>query len=101
MIMFFGLALLYIFLISMFRFIQAKNMPAFDFAIVFFSFTLLLLVPLVFYSAMVCSLSFLFQKEENYFYFSLPISRISIFSVKFIQTYLHTAWMVFLGLIHF
>ncbi len=101
LIILFGLALLYIFLISMFHFIRVKNMPAFDFAIIFFSFTLLVLIPLVFYSAVVCSLSFFFQKEENYFYFSLPVNRVSVFSVKFIQTYIHTAWMGFLGLMAF
>jgi ABC-2 type transport system permease protein len=96
-----GLSLFYIFLISMFHFIQAKNMPAFDFALIFLSFSLLIFMPLVFYSAIVCSLSFLFQKEEIYFYFSLPVNRVYIFSVKFIQAYFHTAWMGFLGLVTF
>ena len=96
-----GVALLYIFLTSMFHFINARGLPVLDFAFVFLSFSLLVFLPLVFYSAVVCSLSFLFQKQENYFYFSLPVNRISVFSVKFLQTYFHTAWMVFLGLITF
>ena len=101
MIILCGLALMYIFLTSMFHFMNAKGLAVLDFAFVFLSFSLLVFLPLVFYSAVVCSLSFLFQKEENYFYFSLPINRISIFSVKFLQTYFHTAWMAFLCLMTF
>lgn len=101
MIILSGLALLYIFLTSMFRFINAKGLSVLDFAFIFLSFSLLVFLPLVFYSAVVCSLSFLFQKEENYFYFSLPVNRVSVFGVKFLQTYFHTAWMGFLGLVTF
>jgi len=100
-IVLFGLVLVYVFLNSMFNFIDKKGMPAFDFSFVFLSFSLLVLLPLIFYSAVVCSLSFLFQKEENHFYFSLPVSRVSVFTVKLLQTYLHTVWMSFLGLVTF
>jgi len=96
-----GLVLLYLFFTSMFRFIRLKGMSTFDFAFLFLSFSLVVFLPLLFYSAVVCSLSFLFQKEETFFYFSLPVKRVSVFIVKFLQTYFHTAWMTFLGLIVF
>lgn len=92
-----GLALIYFFLYSMFNFLAKKGFSPFDFAFTLSSFSLLIFLPLIFYSAIVCSLSFLFQKEEVHFYFSLPVSRISIFTVKFIQVYFHTTWMAFLG----
>lgn len=96
-----GLALFYIFLNAMFGFIDRKGMPAFDFAFVLLSFSLLVFLPLLVYSAIVCSLSFLFQKEELHFYFSLPVNRLSVFTIKFLQTYFHTNWMVFLGFFTF
>ncbi len=96
-----GLVLLYVFLRSIFDFIVSKNLPAFDFAFILFSFSLLVFLPLIFYSAIICSLSFLFQKEEIHFYFSLPVSKVFVFSVKFLQVYFHTVWMVFLGLLTF
>jgi ABC-2 type transport system permease protein len=96
-----GLALIYFFLYALFGFIARKGFPAFDFAFIFLSFMLLLLLPLVFYSGLICSLSFLFQKEENTFYFSLPVGSVSLFTVKFSQTYVHTAWMVFLAFMTF
>lgn len=101
LIIFSGVVLLYIFLRSMLNFISSRNLPAFDFVFILFSFSLLVLLPLIFYSAIICSLSFLFQKEEICFYFSLPISRVSVFSVKFLQVYFHAVWMVFLGLFAF
>ncbi len=96
-----GLVLLYVFLRSMFDFIGAKDLPAFDFAFILFSFSLLIFLPLIFYSAIICSLSFLFQKEEIQFYFSFPVGKVSVFSVKFLQVYFHAVWMVFLGLFIF
>lgn len=100
-IILFGLVLLYIFFNSMFSFIYKKDLPAFDFAFIFLSFSLLVFLPLIFYSAVVTSLSFLFQKEENQFYFSLPVNRLSIFTIKFFQTYFNTIWMGFLGFLTF
>lgn len=96
-----GLILLYVFLRAMLDFIVSKNLPAYDFAVIFFSFSLLVFLPLIFYSAIICSLSFLFQKEEIHFCFSLPVSKVSVFSVKFLQIYFHAVWMVFLGLVTF
>ncbi|GEM_PF-3053289 len=101
LIVLFGLVLIYIFLTTMFRFVAQKSLPALDFAFFFLSFTLLMFLPLIFYSAVVMTLSFLFQKEEVYFYFSFPVNRLSIFSVKFIQVYFYTCWMVFLGFMTF
>ncbi len=101
LIIFSGLVLLYVFLRSMLVFIGDKNLPAFDFAFILFSFSLLVFLPLIFYSAIICGLSFLFQKEEVCFYFSLPVSKVSVFGVKFFQVYFHAVWMVFLGLLTF
>jgi len=96
-----GLALLYFFLISMFDFATKRQMPAFDFACILLSFCLLVFLPLLTYSAIICALSFLFQKEEINFYFSLPVNRIQIFMIKFWQTFLHTTWMAFCGIFTF
>ncbi|MFH0791326.1 MAG: hypothetical protein V2A64_06825 [Candidatus Omnitrophota bacterium] len=96
-----ALSLLYIFLTVLFDFITKKGLPAFVFAFMFLSFSLLVFMPLLFYSAIVCSLSFLFQKEEIHSYFSLPINKLAIFTVKLLQTYFHTNWMVFLGFFTF
>lgn len=96
-----GLSLIYFFLNAMFRFIGSKGLPPFEFAFVLMSFSLLVFLPLVFYSAIVCSLSFLFQKEELHFYFSMSVNTLSVFTVKFLQTYFHTIWMAFLGFITF
>lgn len=96
-----GLAIFYVFLNVMFKFIGGKGLPAFDFAFILLSFSLLVFLPLVFYSAIVCSLSFLFQKEEIHFYFSMPVNRLAVFTVKLLQTYLHTNWMVFLAFLTF
>lgn len=96
-ILLFGLGLLFLFLYAMFNFIGNKGLPAFDFAFILLSFSLLVFIPLVFYSAIVCGLSFLFQKEEIQFYFSMPVNRLSVFTVKFLQAYFHTNWMAFLA----
>ncbi len=101
LIIVFGLALLYVFLTVMFSFMDKRGLSSFDFAFVLLSFSLLVFLPLLLYSAIVCSLSFLFQKEELQFYFSLPLKRLSVFTVKFLQTYFHTNWMVFLGFLTF
>lgn len=85
----------------MFGFIHKNGLPAFVFAFMLLSFSLLIFLPLLFYSAIVCSLSFLFQKEEIHFYFSLPINKTAVFTVKLLQTYFHTNWMVFLGFLTF
>ena len=84
----FGLALIYVFLVSMFGFIQKKGMSGFDFALIFFSFSLLVLVPLIFYSAVVCSLSFLFQKEMQFLlmiYLVLVIQSLILISIIRLQ----------------
>lgn len=92
-----GLSILYVFLYWMFSFIDKRQSSALDFAFLTLTFSLLVLLPLIFYSALVCGLSFLFQKEEIYFYFSLPVHRLGIFTVKFFQVYAHSGWMVYLG----
>ena len=85
----------------MLDFIRSKGLPPFEFALVFLSFTLLALLPLVFYSALINSLSILFDKNEVQFYFSLPVKRISVFWVKLLETFLSSAWMIFLVLLAF
>jgi len=97
----FGFVLLCLLFLAMFNFIAGKGLSAFDFSLVLLSFTLLLLLPLVYYSALVTSLSFLFQKEEIQFYFSLPVSRTAVFAVKLLETYVTSGWMVFLALCAF
>jgi len=93
----FGLSLLYGFFYWMFSFIDKRQSSALDFAFLTLSFSLLVLLPLIFYSALVCGLSFLFQKDELNFYFSLPVHRLGIFTVKLFQVYTHSGWMVYLG----
>ena len=100
-ILLFGLAVFYFFLHGMFDFVMKKNWPPFEFAFILLSLTLLIFLPLIFYSAILCALSYLFVKEEIQFYFSLPVKRLAIFTIKFLQTYFHTIWMVFLGLFTF
>jgi len=100
-IILFGLAVLYIFLQEMFRFTDRRGLSSFDFAFTMLSFSLLVFLPLLVYSAIVCALSFLFQKEELHFYFSLPVNKLSVFTVKFLQAYFHTTWMAFLGVFTF
>lgn len=96
-----GYALLFLLFIGMFNFITAKGLPAYDFSFVLLSFTLLLLLPLVGYSAIITCLSFFFQKEEIQFYFSLPVSRTAVFGAKLIETVLTSGWTVFLALLTF
>lgn len=96
-----GLALLYFLLIVMFRFVDRRGMASFDFAFILLSFSLLIFLPLLVYSAIVCCLSFLFEKEESYFYFSFPVNKLAVFTIKFLQVYFHTNWMVFLGFLTF
>lgn len=93
----FGLSLLYVFFYWMFGVIDKKQGGALDFAFLTLSFSLLVLLPLIFYSALICGLSFLFQKEEMNFYFSLPVHRLGIFTVKILQVYINSGWMVYLG----
>ena len=100
-IILFGLMVLYIFLHEMFRFTDRRGLSSFDFAFTLLSFSLLVFLPLLIYSAIVCALSFLFQKDELHFYFSLPVNKLSVFTVKFLQAYLHTTWMAFLGIFTF
>lgn len=97
----FGFVFLYFFLIHMFDFAAKRGMFPFDFACILLSFCLLVFLPLLAYSAVVCSLSFLFQKEEIAFYFSIPINRMQVFLIKFWQTFLHTTWMAFFGIFTF
>jgi len=92
-----GLGFLYAFIYWMFIFIDRKGFSVLDFAFLTLSFTLTVLLPLIFYSALVCGLSFLFQKEEIGFYFSLPVRSVSVFTVKLFQVYIHAGWMVYLG----
>lgn len=96
-----GLALLYFFLITMFDFAARGEMPAFDFACIMLSFCLLVFLPLLVYSGIVCALSVLFQKEQIAFYLSLPVNRMQVFMVKFWETFFHTTWMAFCGLLIF
>lgn len=77
-----GMFLSYSLLNWMLAFVHSKGLPAFEFTFIFLSFTLLILLPLVFYSALISALSYLFQKEEVHFYFSLPVKRDLRFSGK-------------------
>ncbi len=97
----FGLALLYLFLIYMFDFAAKRDVQPFDFAASLVSFSLLVFMPLLIYSAIICSLHFLFQKEEISFLFTLPVKRIQIFAVKFLQTFYKSSWVVFCGILTF
>lgn len=101
LIFIFGLTLLYLFLIYMFDFAAKRNILPFDFAASLLSFSLLVFTPLLIYSAIICSLHFLFQKEEISFLFTLPIKRIQIFAVKFLQTFYKSSWIVFCGILTF
>ncbi len=97
----FGLALLYLFLIYMFDFASKRNIQPFDFAASLVSFSLLVFMPLLIYSTIICALHFLFQKEEISFLFALPVKRIQIFTVKFLQTFYKSSWVVFCGILTF
>ncbi len=96
-----GFWLLYLFLIYMFGFAAKRNIQPIDFAASLLSFSLLVFMPLLIYSAIICSLHFLFQKEEISFLFTLPIKRTQIFAVKFLQTFYKSSWIVFCGILTF
>jgi hypothetical protein len=85
----------------MLNFIRSKGLPPFEFTMVFLSFTLLILIPLIFYSALINSLSLLFEKNEVQFYFSLPVKRLSVFWVKLLEAFVSSAWMIGLVLLVF
>ncbi len=96
-----GFWLLYLFLTYMFDFASKRNIRPFDFAASLLSFTLLVFMPLLIYSAIICSLHFLFQKEEISFLFTLPVKRIQIFEAKFLQTFYKSSWVAFCGILTF
>ena len=96
-----GLLLSFSLIDWMLNFIRSKGLPPFEFAMVFLSFTLLVLLPLVFYSALINSLSLLFDKNEVQFYFSLPVKRLAVFGVKLLETFVSSIWMIGLVLLVF
>lgn len=96
-----GFWLLYLFLTYMFDFASQRNIRPFDFAASLLSFTLLVFMPLLIYSAIICSLHFLFQKEEISFLFTLPVKRIQIFEAKFLQNFYKSSWVAFCGILTF
>jgi ABC-2 type transport system permease protein len=96
-----GLALAVALVDWMLNFISAKGLPPFEFALIFLSFTLLLLLPLVMYSALINSLSLLFAKDEVQFYLALPVSRLSVFWLKFLETCWVSLWTILLVLLVF
>ncbi|HVN67548.1 MAG TPA: hypothetical protein VMT55_04180 [Candidatus Sulfotelmatobacter sp.] len=82
-------------------FIRSKGLPPFEFTLIFLSFTLLLLLPLVLYSTLINSLSLLFAKDEVQFYLSLPVERLSVFWIKFLETCWASLWTILLVLLVF
>ena len=58
-------------------------------------------MPLLIYSAIICSLHFLFQKEEISFLFTLPVKRVQIFEAKFLETFYKSSWVAFCGILTF
>ena len=101
LIFIFGLGFLYLFLIYMFDFSSTRNIQPFDFAASLLSFSLLLFIPLLIYSAVICSLNFFFQRDEVGFLFTLPVKRTQILAIKFLQVFYKSSWMVFCGILTF
>lgn len=84
------------FLIYMFGFARTRDVGVdFEFAGAFFSFSLFIFMPFLFFSAMVGGLNNLFDKKELPFLLSHPISVKKIFVIRFCKILFETGWMTF------